>query len=231
MFEYPTEQRIESALIPGVTFTIYSPSYARRMAFDRAIAEFKAETRLINRQFQTMRAKAEELRRTWKRAGGEDRVKAIEAIIAECVDAEELSSLNEDLAAAQFKLPDEITDELDELNERSSLSLVTKHNAPRLRIYLKNVEGLIIGGKEATVDSLLSDGPPELFAEILNAIDATSDGMEALIKNLQLPSTSSDPVAGKTTSTIATVVSGAAGTNPGPMDPAAGTADAISPTT
>jgi len=215
MFDYPAEQRILSKIIPGVAFTIFAPSYARRMAFDAAIAEFKSETRLINRQFQRLKDQVEELRRPWAHAGGEKKCKDLQALIEETQDAEELTLLNEQLSDAQFKLPPEISDELEALNERSNLLLVTKHNAPRVRVYCKSVEGLQVLGKEATIDTLLSDGPPELFVEILDAIDTVSEASEELIKNLQLPSTSSDQVVGKTTSTIAPSASEPAGTSGG----------------
>lgn len=195
MYDYKTEARVESKLVPGVTFVINAPSYGRRLNLDRATAEFRSATRLIQRRYNKV-------------------VEQLQAMEREHVAAEKARIKRESPEGGYpadtepkpqpFPMPQDMQDTLDEINEESLHLLASRYNVPRVRIYVKAIEGLEIDGVPATVDSFIASGDPTLFSESLAAIETVEQQKADELKNLSSPSISSNPAVGETKDMIAT---------------------------
>lgn len=189
MYDYKTEVRVDSKIAPGVTFVINAPSYGRRLNLDRATAEFRSATRLIQRRYN----KLVELLKDQERAhtnAEKARIKAEAPDGGYPADAEPKPE--------PFRMPQEIQDELDEINEESLHLLAARYNVPRVKIYVKAVEGLEIDGVPATVDSFIASGASQLFSEALNAIETVEQAKADELKNLSSPSISNSQAGGET---------------------------------
>lgn len=214
MFDFKPESVINSEVIPGVSFTVLGPSYHRRIMFDKAVAEFRSLARITGKRVAVLETEIADASKRFD-AQKAEAVKGMRAAIEEEQDADVRSALQAELdvkLAAGFQISESIIDELDELNSKSIRQLAELHNAPRVKIYCKSIEGLTIDGKPATIKSLLDEGPVLLVHEILAAIDQASRAQAADLKNLQLPSISSSPEDGKTNDTTATDANAPAGT-------------------
>lgn len=206
MTDFQTEHRVESKLAPGVTFVIHPPTYGRRIQFDRAIAEFRAKTRLIERRYAKLKDQQNEMVRKFE-STRKRQLADMEAAIAEEPDAETRKALTdelEDLKAAPFLLPETLQTEFDQVESDSLQAMACDFEAPRLRTYLVAVEGLKLGGVPATPELLLEKGPTELTREALDAIDEIANVTAEQLKNLSSPSISSSPEGGKTNGMTAT---------------------------
>lgn len=214
MFDFKPESVVASEVIPGVSFTILGPSYHRRIQFDKAVAEFRSLARITGKRVAVLEAEISDANKRFESEKAEA-VKNLRAAIAEEQDADVVAALQSELDAKLadgYKIPEAILDELDDLNSKSIRQLAELHNAPRVKIYCKSIEGLMIDGKTATIKSLLEEGPVSLVHEILAAIDHAARAQAADLKNLQLPSISSSPEDGKTKDTTATDANVPAGT-------------------
>jgi len=206
MPDFPTEHRVESKLAPGVVYTIHPPTYGRRIQFDRAIAEFRAKTRLIERRYSKLKDQHKELQDRFNASRDKQAAKMALAI-AEEPDANTRQALTEEmeaLKASYFVMSEDLQTQFDQVESDSLQSMACDFEAPRLITYLLAVEGLKLGGVEATPKLLLEKGPTELTREALDAIEEIADVAAEQLKNLSSPSISSSQGGGKTTDMTAT---------------------------
>lgn len=217
MHNHLSEARVESKLIPGVVFVINAPSYGRRLNLDRATAEFRSLTRMMQKRYDKTVDKIRELQ-AQHHATFKSQEAALEKELAhpstDVVNHERLTAELDALRKGAFKVPSEMTDELNEINEESLYLLAAKYNAPRVRHYLKAIEGYEIDGVPATVESLLAEGAPQVVTEALEAIDSVEKMKADEIKNSSSPSISSNPADGETSDTTATIAKSADTTKP-----------------
>ncbi len=216
MHNHLSEARVESKLIPGVVFVIHAPSYGRRLMLDRATAEFRSLTRLMQKRYDKIVDRIKGLQAE-HHANFKAQESALEKEVKASEGNEEHERLTAELATLRggaFKVPTELTDELTEINEESLYLLAAKYNAPRVRHYLKAIEGYEIDGVAATIETLISDGAPQVVTEVLEAIDSVEKMKADEIKNLSSPSTSSSPAAGETKDTTATIAESSDTTKP-----------------
>lgn len=217
MHNHVSEERCESKLIPGVFYVIKAPSYGRRLLLDRATAEFRSLTRAMQKRYDKV---VVEIRELQAKHFGEFKKHEAELTATLAMAAEgspEHAEATEQMAllkAGTFKVPRDLQDQLDEINEDSLYLLAAKYNAPRVRHYLKAIEGYQIDGVDATVDSLIAEGDPQLVADVLEAVDDVENMKADAIKNLSSPSISSNPADGETKDTIATSAEPADTTRP-----------------
>lgn len=211
MYDFLSERTVQSEVIPGVSYTIHAPSYGRRLMFDKATAEFRSSTRIVERKFTKLREAVRADQAAFNSQYGEANAELKKQIEAAADDATKVELAK---GLKVFSVTDEQRDQMADLNEESLRLLGTLYNGPRVRIYLKSLDGLTIMGKKADVPMLIEAGPVELFQEILTAIEETSAKVEEEVKNLSLPSISSNQADGKTSDTIATPASEADSSNP-----------------
>lgn len=218
MQKYLSDHRVDSKLFPGVAYVIKAPSFGRRLELDKATAEFRAQTRTLQKRHEKLVTTLRELEVAYKRdqaklvAAAEESLEAAKVASLEPGETQEqhderLLKMEQDVAvlkAGGFRIPPDLRDELQTINEESIRLMGTQFNTPRLKIYLKGIDGFEIDGQPATRDNVITDGPPEMFHEILDAIDQVEGLKAEEIKNLSSPSTSSSPAAGETNATTAT---------------------------
>ena len=207
-FSYQNEERIESTIAPGVVYVIHAATYAKRLNLDRATAEFRSATRLLQKKYDKIRnsLKQEQVAFEKKREAEIEKLRAKQSENVE--SSEEYKRLEEELAilsAGGFRVPPEIQDALDEINEESVHLLGQKYNVPKVQIYLKAVEGLVINGEPCvTAKDLIESAYPEFVREALEAIDKVDSMKQLEIKNSLSPSISNSQVDGKTSDMTAT---------------------------
>ena len=90
-----------------------------------------------------------------------------------------------------------------------------KINPVWVRWGLSVIEGLEIDGAPATVDTLIEDGPPELYAEILKAIQTEAGLTDAQQGESEPPTTSGESVDGGMSDTTAENVASSGTSQPG----------------
>ncbi len=86
--------------------------------------------------------------------------------------------------------PDDVIDELMKLADQMEEVSANKINPEWLRWGCKKIEGLQIDGVEATPEALIDDGPPALFAEIVDEIKRVAQMNGEEEKNSESPTTS-----------------------------------------
>jgi hypothetical protein len=217
MHNHVSTVRVESKLIPGVAYIINAPSYGRRLNLDRATAEFRSQTRVMQKKYDKI---VEQIREGQVQANAHFKARENELERELCTHVEgspdhvRISADIAELKLSTHKVSRDLTDQLNEINEESLYLLAAKYNAPRVRHYLKAIEGYQIDGVDATVDSLLAEGAPQIVTEILESVDAVEKMKAEEIKNLSSPSTSSNPADGETNDTTVTIAESGDTTQP-----------------
>jgi hypothetical protein len=95
--------------------------------------------------------------------------------------------------------PEDVTNELLALSDKMEQISSDEINPKWLKWGLKSIEGLDIDGVPATPETLLSDGPPALFMEIVSEIKRVAQLSGDEEKNSASPTTSGEPTGGGTT--------------------------------
>lgn len=214
MFNYSTESRVESKVAPGVVFVIHAPSYGKAVQLDKATAEFRSLSRMLQRRYQKLNQELQQLRRAHN--------VTYAVAVAELAEHQKAKPADEEIEAmaawnakfqdliergAIFRVPDELDEAFQEVNSQSISANAEKYNIPRVRVYLKALEGYEIDGKPADVKAMIEQGAIELFNEALESIDLATSSKADEVKNLSSPSTSSNQADGETTDMIATSAS------------------------
>lgn len=99
--------------------------------------------------------------------------------------------------------PEEVNNELLVLSDKMEQISSDEINPKWLKWGLKSLDGIEIDGVPATADSLLADGPPALFMEIVDEIKRIAQLSGEEEKNSVSPTTSGEPTGGETTNTSA----------------------------
>lgn len=179
----------ESKTCPGVSFTISRFTEGRRIELSLKLAEVKAELEQFKRDAIPLAEKA---------APVVEQLKA--AITAQDKAAIEQLSKNLDFI--------DIIE-----HERKINSLIQNKIDPvYVRALLLSIDGLTIDDEPATVESIINNGPRELYAEIVSAVRHELGLSEEELGNSASPSTSTALVDGQTKIMSAEPVSDAATT-------------------
>jgi hypothetical protein len=162
----------ESLTCPGVTVTLRRLSPVRRCALERAQASLRAKQRDLMLRY------ADQIPDPGETAG-EPCEKCGHAILARPGDPPEVLKRK---AAEQTPLIEE------------AQALRHEFSIEQLRCYVDKINGLVIDGKDFTVDDVIAEGPVELADEMVSHIEDFQ--LSPLDSKNSLASTTLEPVAG-----------------------------------
>lgn len=167
---YESKRTIIFSVDPSVRFTLRKVNVRRRMEYDLSMAE-------NFRKFREMREASEPMEDDYRQA----------LAAARAADSD---------GKATFTYPtDKLAALIDARREQSTYDFSVLTPA-MIRFFLLKIDGLEIDGEPATVESLIKDGPDDLYREIAQAIAAELGLTNEEKENLQSPGTSEPPVDG-----------------------------------
>jgi len=210
---YQSSLTYSSEFDPSVSYRLRKPSYHRNMDLDLQLAEFRARIRLIGKRHKALLASIEAQKKAFEIEKRQTLVKLQLQRNAQPDDAE-LAAKIAALEASEYEMPDEVVEQLEEMNEESLRAMAKDYNPVVIRWAVKEGTGLVIDGNPAGISELVDFAPRELSLEILNRIEALRGMSGEELKNLQSPSTSSSTADGETSATTATPAGASTSTAP-----------------
>jgi hypothetical protein len=200
--DYTPHFTIDSAVLPGVSYTLHRMTVPRRAQIHAAIGETLKQIREIQRERKPL---DDEYRAAYDKATAAAKAE-VDKLVADGLTREEA----EGRVPVTVDFPDEKYTEWARSIEVQRRLEKDGLGTAYARALLVSIAGFTIGGAVPSLDQLIAEGPPELVDEIAEAAQKVAELSPSDRGNLLWPGTSKPPGAGPTTITDATSAEAAA---------------------